>query len=102
MMLTWMFSALLFGACIALVATAAQPFAHAMGRPTRWIWTVAIAVAALWPVLSTIALLLLPSLGESAARLSSIRILSGGAALLPDVSDVGLQRATRIILVLWV
>lgn len=102
MMLMWMFSAVLFGACIALVATAAQPFARAMGRPTRWIWTVAIAVAALWPVLSTIAVLLLPSLGESAARLSSIRIMSGGAALLPDGSVAGMQLATRIILVLWV
>jgi TonB family protein len=101
MMLTWMFSALLFGACVTLVATAAQPFAKAMGRPSRWIWSVALAVAALWPVLSTIALFLLPSLSESATRLSSIRVMSNGAALLPDVSAAAIRLASRVALVLW-
>jgi TonB family protein len=101
MMLAWMFSALLFGACVALVAASAQPFARALGRPTRWIWTVALAVAALWPVVATLAVLLLPALGESVARRSAIRIMAEGATRMPDAS-AALQLASRIVLGLWV
>ncbi len=102
MMLTWMLSAVLFGACIALVAAAAQPFARAMRRPARWIWTVALAVAALWPVVSTIALLLLPSLRETVTRLSAIRIVPGREIFGAEVSGGARPFVDRAVILLWV
>jgi TonB family protein len=101
MMLTWMLSALAFGACVALVATAAQPFARVLGRPTRWIWTVALAVAALWPVVSTLALLLLPSLRESAAPLSAIRVVPDASVLGAATSAGAMQLVGQVVLALW-
>jgi TonB family protein len=101
MILTWMLSALLFGACVALVAAAMQPFARAMGRPSRWIWTVALAVAALWPVASTIALLLLPSLRETVARLAAIRIVPGREAFGAEVSGGATPFVGRAVILLW-
>ena len=102
MMLTWMLSALLFGACVALTAAAAQPFARALGRPERWIWTVALGFAALWPVVSTISLLLLPSLRDSAARLAAIRVVPDGVEFVADSSAGAVQLAAQVLLGLWV
>jgi TonB family protein len=99
MMLTWMLSALLFGACVALVAASAEPFARALGRPTRWIWSAALATAALWPVVASLALLLLPSLREPTARLSSIRVVPDDATLAIDAS-LG-ATPLIVVLVLW-
>ena len=101
MMLTWMLSALLFALCIALVAASAEPFARAMRLPTRWIWAVALAVATLWPVVSTIALLLMPSLRETATKLSSIRVVPDRAALGVDAPGDGMQLVGRVAIVLW-
>lgn len=101
MTVSWMLSALLFGACVALVAAAAQPFARAMRRPTRWIWTVALAVAALWPVVSTIVLLLMPSLRDTAVRLSAIRIAPDPAALGVAVPGGASQLVDRVVILLW-
>ena len=101
MMLTWMLSALVFALCIALVAASAEPFARAMRLPTRWIWAVALAVATLWPVVSTIALLLMPSLRETATKLSSIRIVPDRAVLGVDAPGDGMQLVSRVAIVLW-
>jgi TonB family protein len=101
MMLTWMLSALLFGACVALVAGSVQPFARAMHRPTRWIWVVALAVAAFWPAVSTAALMLLPSLQDTAAKLSAIRIAPDRTLGIAAPGHV-LQTAGRVAIVLWV
>ena len=101
MMLTWMLSALLFGACVAIVAAAAQPFARALRRPTRWNWAIALAVATLWPVVSTIALLLMPSLRETATQLSSIRIVPDGAALGADAAGDAMQLVGQAAVALW-
>lgn len=101
MMLTWMLSALLFGGCVALVAASAQPFARAMRQPTRWIWVVALVVAALWPVVSTLALLLLPSLRETAVRLSAIRIAPDRTLGIAAPDDM-MQTVGRVMIALWV
>ena len=101
MMLTWMLSALLFSACVALVAASAQPFARVMRQPTRWIWVVALGAAALWPVVSTLALLLLPSLRETAVRLSAIRVAPDRALGIAAPDDV-MQIVGRVTIVLWV
>jgi TonB family protein len=101
MILTWMLSALLFGACTALVAAAAQPFVRATRWPTRWSWAVALAVAALWPVVSTVALLLVPALRETAVRLAAIRIVPDRAALSADSAGGAMQLVGRAAIVLW-
>ena len=101
MMLPRMLSALLFGACVTLVAASAQPFARATRRPTRWIWAAALAVATLWPVVSTLALVLLPSLRETVARLSPIRIVSGGAALGVDAPGDAMPIIGRCVVASW-
>ena len=101
MMLTWMLSALLFSTCVALVAASAQPFARAMRWPTRWIWAVALAVATLWPVVATTALLLMPSLRETVTRLAAIRIVPDGAVLDVAVPGDTTPLIGRAVIVLW-
>ena len=101
MILTWMLSALLFGACVLLVASSAQPFARAMRQPTRWIWVVALMVATLWPVVSTMALLLMPSLRDTAVKLSAIHIV-GDRTLGIAAADEVMQIAGRVVVALWV
>jgi TonB family protein len=98
--LTWMLSALLFGACVALVAASAQPFARAMRQPTRWIWVVALVVATLWPVVSTMALLLLPSLRDTAVRLSAIRVAPDRTLGIAAAGEM-VQIVGRAVIALW-
>jgi TonB family protein len=101
MIVTWMLSAILFGACVALVAASAQPFARALHRPTRWIWVVALAVAALWPVVATAALFMMPTLGDTVTRFPAIRIVPDGSTLGIAAPAAAVQLLGRAVIVLW-
>ena len=102
MIIAWMLSALLFGACVALVAAAAQPFARALRWPTRWTWVVALAMAALWPVVSTAALLLVPSLRETTTGLSAIRVVPDRTMLGADAAGGVMQLVGDAVVLMWV
>jgi TonB family protein len=101
MILPWMLSALLFTACVAVGAAAAEPFARALGRPTRWIWTTALVAGALWPVMATLATLALPRLHDVAAILPTVRVMPDSAALLGRSSQGAMEVAGRVLLALW-
>jgi TonB family protein len=101
MILPWMLSALLFTACVAIGAASAEPFARALGRPTRWIWSTALAAGALWPVLAPLAALALPRLHDVAAILPTIKVVPDGAALLGRSSPGAMDVAGRALLGLW-
>ena len=101
MMLPWMLSALLFGACVALAAASAEPILRAVGRPTRWSWSVALVVASLWPALSTLAVRALPGLQSVTMALPAMRVLPDGAEMLARSSPVTASALTTMLLSLW-
>jgi TonB family protein len=51
MMLSWMLSAMLFTAFLAVAAWFAERALRVAGRPARGVWSFALAAGALWPVL---------------------------------------------------
>ena len=101
MMLSWMLSALLFGACIALAAAAAEPILRALGRPTRWAWSVALVVASLWPVSATLAVRALPELQAASAVLPAMRVLPDGAEMLAGSSPAVTRAIGTTLVALW-
>jgi TonB family protein len=102
MILSWMLSAVLFTGCLAIGAAAAESFARALGRPTRWIWSAALAAGALWPALASLAALVLPPLRGVAAILPTIRVVPDGAVLLARSHPGAMELGGRVMLGLWV
>lgn len=101
MILAWMLSATLFSACVALVAAALQPFARALGRPTRWLWSVALGIGALWPPLWLGATRALPRVSAAVATLPVVRVAPDRSALLGDGTSQLADVAGRLALGAW-
>lgn len=51
MMVLWMGAAVLFALCVAAAALGVERMMRAAGRPTRLLWSAALAVAVVWPLL---------------------------------------------------
>ncbi|MEO8564291.1 MAG: M56 family metallopeptidase [bacterium] len=101
MIVSWMLSALMFSAFIGLAAASADSVARALGRPARRIWSTALAVATLWPLVASLAALAVPRIHEFAASLPAVHVLSDGAALLDRSRPETLQVVGRILLAAW-
>jgi TonB family protein len=101
MIVSWMLSALLFGACMVLVAASAERLARAAGAPGRWIWGGALIVAAGWPLCWPLVARVLPQLHTVAAALPAVRVLPDGAALTANASRDALDVAGRAFVTLW-
>jgi TonB family protein len=100
MIFSWMLSATAFTAFVALAAMALQPFARALGWPSRWTWAGGLAVGALWPVLAALSVWMFPPVA-SAVVLPAITVVPRGSALLagslPRLTDV----AGDVVVALW-
>jgi hypothetical protein len=101
MILEWMLWTILFTACVALGAAAAEPFARALGRPIRWIWSAALLAASLWPVLAPVTALALPGLRRTAIVLPIMQVVPRDGVLLGHGSPHALEIAGQALLVLW-
>ncbi len=102
MMASWMLYALCVGALVSIAALAAERTLTALGRPTRFVWSAAMIVSALWPVAWVLARLL-PS-EPRAVRVLPFTIVVGAAA--PSASEIAaLMRALwidRALIAVWV
>jgi TonB family protein len=101
MIATWMFSALLFTACLTLAAVAADTIARATGRPTRWIWCAALAAGALWPIALPLATRALPRLRLAAARLPALTVIPDSPTLLGSRGTAVWRVAETLLLIFW-
>jgi bla regulator protein BlaR1 len=101
MILTWMLSAVLFGAWVALAASAAERLARAIGMPVRWLWCGALAVAALWPLCSPLIASLVPTLRVAAAALPAVHVVPDGASLIVHAPSALVDAAGTALLMLW-
>ncbi|HEX9484616.1 MAG TPA: M56 family metallopeptidase [Gemmatimonadaceae bacterium] len=101
MILSWMLSAILFTACVAVGAASVDSIARALGWPARWTWSAALAVGALWPVLAPLAALVLPQLNTVSAILPTMLVAPDAVALLRRSSPEIMEKAGRALLGLW-
>ena len=101
MIVAWMLSALVFTACMASAAAAADSLARSFGRPTRWLWCTALAAATIWPILVPAAVNTLPQVRLTAARLPAVSVLPDGAALLGSPSTPVSGAAEILLLLAW-
>jgi TonB family protein len=102
MIISWMIAALVFTACIAVAAAAAEQFARATGRPTRWIWSIALAAGSLWPALIVLATLALPQLRVFSAILPALRVVPDGVLPLQNSTPAIAEVLSLVVLGLWV
>jgi TonB family protein len=102
MMASWMLYALCVGALVSIAALAAERTLTALGRPTRFVWSAAMIVSALWP-LASVLVRLLPT-EPRAVRVLPFTIVVGAAA--PSASEIAaLARALwidRALIAAWV
>ena len=101
MIISWLLSALVFSACIAFAATAADSLARSFGRATRWIWCAALVSATLWPIVVPIAAYSLPRFRAAAARLPAVRVLPDGATLFGASSSPVSRTGELLLLSAW-
>jgi len=101
MILTWMLSAVLFGVCVALSASAGERLARAGGVPVRWVWCGALAAASVWPLCSLVIASSLPQLHAAVATLPAVRVVPDGATLLARVPSTVIDAAGPALLTLW-
>ncbi|MEO6528990.1 MAG: M56 family metallopeptidase [Gemmatimonadaceae bacterium] len=101
MIVSWMLATLLFTACLAVAAAAAEPLASAAGRPIRWVWSAALAAAALWPALLFLATLVSPQLRDAAQMLPALQVVPEGATFLGESSRGAMDVAGPVLLALW-
>ena len=99
MMLSWMLSALMFGACVALAAAAAEPILRALGRPLRWTWAGALLVGSLWPAIAALVAGMLPL--EAATVLPEVGVVPRGSSLLVQSLPRPIDAVHDVVLALW-
>ncbi len=102
MMASWMLYALCVGALVSIAALAAERTLTALGRPTRFVWSAAMIVSALWPLASVLARLLPAE--PRAVRVLPFTIVVGAVG--PSASELAaLVRALwidRALIAVWV
>ncbi|HEX7978625.1 MAG TPA: M56 family metallopeptidase, partial [Gemmatimonadaceae bacterium] len=101
MMLTWVVSAVLFGAWVALATSAAERIARASGAPVRGLWCSALVIAAVWPLCSALIASVLPQLHAAVATLPAVRVVPDGAAFLARAPSAVVEAAGPALLTLW-
>ena len=100
MIISWMLTTLVFGLCVALAALSAEPLVRALRRPVRWSWTIALAVATLWPVAWLLASAAFPTLRTVAQRLPTATVAPVDLAMSPGPFSL-MESANRAAIVLW-
>ena len=86
MIITWMLSAILFTALLALAARCADVALRVAGRQARGVWLAALAIALLWPMMAPMARTVWPAtsgLKVMTVNLPAIRVLSNSGASSP-------------------
>lgn len=101
MILSWMLSALMFTAALALAAAAADSITRSFGRATRWLWCAALAAATLWPIVVPLAVSSLPRVRAAAARLPAMSVLPDGAAMIGSPSGSASGAVETLLLLAW-
>jgi TonB family protein len=101
MMLTWMLSAVLFGAWVALATSAAERLARAARAPVRGLWCGALVIAAVWPLCSPLIASMLPQLHAAVATLPAVRVVPDGAAFFSRAPSALIDAAGPTLLTLW-
>lgn len=97
-MLTWMLSAIVFGAFVAVAAWCGEWVLRRRALPTRWVWLIALALVAVWPIVGRERPVLL-AVTEADSVAATRRAMMAPERLVRPVDR--LRHASSVALALW-